>query len=275
MSKLRRRLTGAFAPRADATHNALAGPPFASGPPRGRTPLVPDQAAVNKEFLLARHEFFLDMPPAAIKQLASHARLSTHAPRTQLFRKGDEGVGLYAVVSGVVKISATSDEGKEVVFNLIGANEVFGELALLDGGPRTANAEAVMATRLLSLDRRDFVAVLSQDASIAIRLLAILSSRLRQTSEQVEDLSFALPENRLAKALLRLMELQAARPDGEAGAIAATQQELGRMIGLSRESTNKLLKGWERLGWLTLRKGVTVVRNSPALLAVASAGTRN
>jgi CRP/FNR family cyclic AMP-dependent transcriptional regulator len=232
-------------------------------------PPVQHNEPVDKSVILAGHELFRDMPPVMIERLASHARLGGYPAGRQIFRKGDKGLGLFAVISGLVKISVTSDDGKEIVLNRIRANEVFGELALLDGGPRTADAVTLEETRLLSLDRRDLLSVLNDDPAVAIRLLAIVSARLRQTSEQVEDMSFAEPSRRLAKAVLRLLELQGARPGGEVGRVAITQQELGRTIGLSRESTNKHLREWEGLGWLALQKGAVIVRDRSSLLALA------
>ncbi|HEX8168716.1 MAG TPA: Crp/Fnr family transcriptional regulator [Beijerinckiaceae bacterium] len=223
-----------------------------------------DSQAILKSSVLARHEFFSGMPDATIERLCSHARLSTHPPGKQIFQKGDEGLGLFAVISGLVEISVPSEEGKKVVLNLIGVNEIFGELALLDGGPRTADAVTLKETQLLSLDRRDFINVLEHEPGLGIRLLALVTARLRKTSEQVEDTSFAEPQKRLAKALLRLLDMQSAAP-AEKGGVAITQKELGRMIGLSRESTNKYLREWEGLGWVALRKGAVIIKDRDAL----------
>jgi CRP/FNR family transcriptional regulator, cyclic AMP receptor protein len=151
-----------------------------------------------------------------MRKLAVHARLIGYPVGATIFAKGDPGLGLLAVVSGLVRISVPAKGGKEVVLRLVGANEVFGEIALLDGGPRTAVATAATQCRLLSLDHRDFIPVLKDEPALAIRLLGLISHRLRQTSEQVEDISFGDPQKRLAKALLRLAEVQgaaqAARP---------------------------------------------------------------
>jgi CRP/FNR family transcriptional regulator, cyclic AMP receptor protein len=224
--------------------------------------LVPDKGA-----LLARHEFFRGVSDEVMRKLAVHARLIGYPIGATIFAKGDPGLGLLAVVSGLVRISVPAKGGREVVLRLVGANEVFGEIALLDGGPRTAVATAATQCRLLSLDHRDFVPVLKDEPALAIRLLGLISHRLRQTSEQVEDISFADPQKRLAKALLRLAEVQGAaqavRPR-----ITITQKELGRTIGLSRESTNKWLRDWETTGHISLEKGgCTIDRDFLIMLA--------
>ena len=228
-----------------------------------------DRSQGLKSSVLARHEFFSWMPAATIERLCSHARLSTHPPGKELFRKGDKGLGLFAVVSGLVEISVPSDEGKKIVLNLIGVNEIFGELALLDGGPRTADAVTLKESQLLSLDRRDFVSVLQNDPALALRLLELVTARLRKTSEQVEDMSFAEPQKRLAKTLLRLLAVPGAASAAKA-AISITQKELGRMIGLSRESTNRCLREWQEEGWVALQKGVVLVKDRDALAELVS-----
>jgi CRP/FNR family transcriptional regulator, cyclic AMP receptor protein len=228
-----------------------------------------DDLVPNKDALLARHEFFREVPANVIRRLAAHARLVGYERGARIFAKGDPGLGLLAVVSGLVKISVPSRDGKEIVLRLVAANEIFGEIALLDGGPRTADATAATRCKLLSLDRRDFIPVLEDEPALAIRLLALISSRLRQTSEQVEDISFADPQKRLAKALLRLAEIQGVG-GAEKPRVTITQKELGRTIGLSRESTNKWLREWEITGRIALEKGGCTITDRSFLTVLAT-----
>ena len=219
----------------------------------------------DKRAILGNHEFFRGLPSSIVQRLASHARHSHCAGGRRIFSKGDEGHGLLAVLSGVVKISVPSEDGKEIVLNLIGANEIFGEIALLDGGLRTADATALGDCELLVLDRRDVLPILMEEPVVALKLLEVVSSRLRRTTQQVEDLSFGELSARLAKALLRLAEVQGTitqpRPR-----VTITQKELGHTIGLSRERTNWYLRAWEKAGHLTLEKGGCVI-NSKDLVA--------
>jgi CRP/FNR family transcriptional regulator, cyclic AMP receptor protein len=216
---------------------------------------VPDKRAV-----LANHEFFRGLPPAIIDRLASHARQASHPCGRQIFSKGDAGHGLLAVLSGVVKVSVPSEDGKEIVLNLIGPNEIFGEIALLDGRPRTADATTLTKCELLVLDRRDFLPILMEEPAVAIKLLEVVCSRLRRTSEQVEDLSFGDLPSRLAKALLRLAEIQGTI-DNPRPRVAITQKELGHTVGLSRESTNRYLREWQDAGYVALEKGVCIIND--------------
>lgn len=229
----------------------------------GTVTLVHAQMA-EKVAVLARHEFFRGLPPPILQRLASHIRQAHYSPGRHIFSKGDPGHGLLAVLTGVVKISVVSQDGKEIVLNLIGPGEIFGEIALLDGGPRTADAMALSECELLLLDRRDVLPILIEEPAVSIKFLEVVSSRLRRTSEQVEDLSFGDLSVRLAKALLRLAELQgtinAPRPR-----VAITQRELGQTVGLSRERTNWYLRQWERVGYIDLEKGGCVIKDRDLL----------
>lgn len=225
----------------------------------------------GKLAILHRHEFFRGLPTGAIERLALHARQKTYVAGQIIFRKGEEGQGLLAVLTGVVKISVHSEEEeREILLNLIGPNEIFGEIALLDGGPRTADASAMTGCNLLTLDRRDFLSVLTAEPVIAVKLLEVLSGRLRRTSEQVEDLTLANVSTRLSRILLRLTEVQGT-PQKPASRILITQQELGKMVGLSRESTNRHLRAWEREGTVVLERGACRITDRERLRRVAMA----
>lgn len=211
-------------------------------------------ATANKRDVLAGHAFFRDLPSATIERLATYAHSFLAAKGTTVFSKGDPGHGLLAVLSGIVKISSSSEEGKEIVFNLIGQGEVFGEIALLDGGPRTATATALTDCVLLALDRRDFMPLLMADPTMAAKLLEIVSGRLRRTSEQIEDTAFLELPARLARAILRLAEVQGGAAESP-WRIAITQRELGDMVGRTRESINRQLRAWETEGLVRLETG--------------------
>src|SRR5262249_59749271 len=104
-----------------------------------------------------------------IELLCSKASLRRARRREAIFAKGDDGNGLYAVLSGVVKISASWTDGREIVFNLIHPGEIFGEIALLDGRPRTADAHAMTDCELLFIDRRDFAPLVGSAPELAVR----------------------------------------------------------------------------------------------------------
>jgi CRP/FNR family transcriptional regulator, cyclic AMP receptor protein len=229
------------------------------GPTVGNRP----RSAPDKRALLQANPFFKNLDAAILDRLVSHAIIRKVRKGSVLFRKDDAGSTLYAVCEGGVRISVPSSQGQDAIFNIVTRGEIFGEIALLDGGNRTADAVAIEDSEIMLIERRDFVAVLRAHPEMAINLIEILCSRLRRTSEQVEDIVFLDVPGRLAKALLQLHRRGAANPtDG----IRITQRELSQMIGVSRESVNKQLRSWERRKWLKIeRGGVRIV--APAALS--------
>jgi CRP-like cAMP-binding protein len=218
------------------------------GSPAHNRPRTP----ADKRGLLLGNPFFRNLDPAVIDRLVAHAVIRNVKKGTVLFRKDDAGSTLYAVCDGAVRISVPSKQGQDAIFNIVSGGEIFGEIALLDGGRRTADAVVIEDSELMLIERREFLPVLRANPEVAINLIEILCSRLRKTSEQVEDIVFLDLPGRLAKALLQLQTRAAANPNG---GIRVTQRELSQMIGVSRESVNKQLRTWERRKWLKLERG--------------------
>ena len=228
--------------------------------------------AFDKHAILRAHPLFGQLGADALNRLASYAHTKSFSAGATIFEKGDPGTSLFAVCSGTVKISNQSTGGKDAVFNLISAGGIFGEIALLDGQPRTADALALINCELMVIDRRDFVPLVSQNPEIALKLIEILCQRIRRTSEQVEDVTFLDLPGRLAKTLLWL--------SGESGSsqarkVSITQREIGQIIGMSRESTNKQLREWEENKWLRLERGGVVVLDRRPLMEIVSAATND
>ncbi len=223
-------------------------------------------SASDKLALLRGHPLFGAIAPELLERLSSYATTRAVHRGDTIFAKGDPGNSLYAVCAGTVKISVPSADGKDAVFNLVGEGEIFGEIALLDGRPRTADATAMADCELMVIERRDFLDLVRSQPEIALKLMEVLCARLRHTSEQVEDVLFLDLPGRLAKILLQLTEKAQV---SQARRVAITQREIGQMIGMSRESTNKQLRDWEDRNWVRLERGGVVVLKPDALAAVA------
>jgi len=226
----------------------------------------------SKEAVLASHFLLRHLPPDALRRLAAESAVVRHPSHATVFQKGDPGDSMMAVVRGRVKICAYSGEGKELVLNIIGAGGVFGEIALLDGQPRTADAVTLEETDLLVLQRNRFLPFLSASPEITARLFAVLCQRLRQTSEHLEDTLFREAPGRLARGLLRLAATFG-RPAGKGVRldIKLSQQQLGNLIGISRESINKHLGEWTRAGHLTVESGIITLADPAVLESIADA----
>jgi CRP-like cAMP-binding protein len=216
--------------------------------------------------LLRRHPLFKELDPKISDRLAAHAKTKSVPRGATIFVKGDAGTCLFAVVSGTVQVTTGSSEGKSAVFNQIGEGEIVGEIALLDGRPRTADAMAFTDCRLMIIERRDFLPLLHDFPDVAIKLLELLCARLRRTSEQVEDLMFLDLKGRLTKALLRL-----AQESGKENSITVSQTDLSQMIGMSREMINKQLQAWAREGVIEVERRRIVLLRPDALARSAVA----
>lgn len=188
-----------------------------------------------------------------------------------LFSKGDPGNSLYAVISGTVKMSISSPDGRNAILNIIGPGEIFGEIALLDGRERSADAIANSNCELFVIDRREFIPFVKGQPTLAMKFIELLCERLRWTSDQVEQIILQNLPGRLASALLRLSEKQKSAPQGRT--IAITQQEISEMVGMTRESINKQLRAWAAREWVRLEHGAIVVLNAEMLRELAEAGS--
>lgn len=210
--------------------------------------------------VLAQHFLLRHLADADIARLAQLATTRSYKTNEVVFLKGDPGTSMMAVLSGRVRICSYSPDGREVVLNVINPGEVFGEIALIDGGERTADAFAMEPTQLLVLSRREFLPFLEHSPQVCIRLLEVMCHRLRATSAQVEDFFFLDLRCRLAKRLLQL-----SRQQGEGGKsgrpvpLRLSQHLLASMIGTSREAVNKQLRAWEEAGILDVKRGAITI----------------
>ncbi len=221
----------------------------------------------RKRDALRHHALFRSLTAAEIEDVVAHAS-ERRVPRGGLiFGKGDAGSSMMAVLTGQVRISTMSADGREVTLNLIGPGDVLGELALLDGKPRSASATAVSDTLLMVVERGHFLPLLRRHEGLAERLLVLLCERLRQTSVTLEDVALTTLPARLARVLVRLAE-QRGRPDVTGGIrieAGTSQRELANQVASSRESVNKQLRAWREAGVLSVEGRAIVLHRPPAL----------
>jgi CRP/FNR family cyclic AMP-dependent transcriptional regulator len=169
-----------------------------------------------------------------------------------------------------VRISNYSSEGREVTLNIVRKGEFFGEIALLDGKSRTAEAVAIEPTELLVLERRHFLPWLEAHPTVCLRMFGVLCDRLRRTSTQLEDTLFLEASCRLARCLVRLATaFGVAEKEGIRIDVKLRQQQPGTLVGITRESTNKHLGEWQRDGLITVSAGTITIRNLDGLRDLA------
>jgi CRP/FNR family transcriptional regulator, cyclic AMP receptor protein len=226
-----------------------------------------EKRGLTPQALLGLHPFFSALAPGdVLKFLArTHCR-SVGAGRT-IFRKDDPGDGLYGIVAGEVAFTIGSRDGKGLILNVLGPGQFFGEIALLDGGGRSATALTRSACRLLFIPRREFLSFFAERSDAMMQIIALLCARLRRSTDYIADSAFLGFSSRLAKQLIVMAGEAGAEPDK---ALRISQIELASMLGVSRERVNRQLVDWGNSGILDQRRGRVVVRDRRALHVIAN-----
>jgi CRP-like cAMP-binding protein len=220
----------------------------------------------EKRELLLKSLVFSQLSAEDLDQLGKFAKSKRVAAKEVIFHKAEPGNQMSLIVSGRVKLSTLSEEGKEMMFGILEAGELFGEIALLDGEERSAAVTAIEPTELLVIERRDFIPFLERHPKVAIKLLATLAARLRLTDEMFEDTLFRNLPSRLAKRFLSLAtDYGQETSAGVQIKLKLSQGEIGNLVGTSRESVNKQIRAWEEQGFISFKKGYITIKDSAAL----------
>ncbi|MBP6772787.1 MAG: Crp/Fnr family transcriptional regulator [Gemmatimonadaceae bacterium] len=227
----------------------------------GTTPLrfTPPNMSVSLERItdfLATVPLFRELPRAAVRGFAELTREQKFAKGAVIVSEGDPGDALYVVRSGEVKVVLIGEDGREVLLNILGIGEHFGELSLIDGRPRSAHVVSTHASSLLILRRADFRRQVEQSPSVAWGLMIELSRRLRQADGTIGSLVLLDVPGRVAKVLL-----EHATPGEPATLIKQlTHQTIGQMIGASRETVSRAMAEFQEKGMISVtRRLVTIV----------------
>jgi CRP/FNR family cyclic AMP-dependent transcriptional regulator len=210
------------------------------------------------------------LPEPVIDKLAMLAIRRSCARGTRIFAAGDPGDALLGLISGQVRISASTPGGQEVFLNILESGDSFGEIAALDGHPRTASADAVTNTELFLIRRADFLALIAKEPQLALQLLELLCKRLRWTSDLIEEAAFLSVPARLARRLMRLAEEHGSAVDGLI-TLHLSQAELASFMNVSRQIVNQHLQQWRKRGWIELARGRVLIRDADALRSVVDA----
>ncbi|MEM7041333.1 MAG: Crp/Fnr family transcriptional regulator [Pseudomonadota bacterium] len=217
--------------------------------------------AADRRALLSKHFLLGQLDDSALDTLLTVATERRFTNNQVIFQKGDPGTSMMAVLDGRVRISAYSEDGREIILNMVDPGQLFGEIALLDGKERSADATAMGKTQLLILDRRDFLPFLERNPKIAVQFIEVLCSRLRRTSEMVESIAFLDFGARLARLLVQMSEHYGR--ETEAGLLIdmrISQADLGNLIASTRESVNRQLSAWTQEGVIAIDQGkITII----------------
>lgn len=195
---------------------------------------------------------------------AVRVRVRKVPAREMIFYKGDPATEVFVLRSGKVKVSVPREEGREIIIDILGPGQVFGEMAALEGTEHQATVTALETTELEVMDRQEFVTLLEKCPETATKLLMILCTRLRRANELAQEISFLPLSMRLAKKLWKLAKAYGVQtPRGIRINVQLYQQELGSLVGTSRESINKQLSLWQAEGLISMEQGFLVI-NQPA-----------
>jgi len=224
--------------------------------------------------VLEAAELFRDLPGQDLELLAASALAERHRARTFLFMEGDPARWLYLVKEGRVKILKQSPSGKDVALELLGPGEIFGGLAVLEGRPYPASAQAVEPTEVLKLPREPLLALAERRPELLRRMALLIGQRLRRAHESVRALAVEPVERRLAAALLRLAEREGLG-DGDRLRLPyrLTRQNLAELAGTTVETTIRVLGRWGREGLIADEEGRLLLQDLAALRALAGDGS--
>src|SRR6188768_1880428 len=220
---------------------------------------------------LAAIPFFGGLDPDALERLTASMRTRRFRRGEVIFHIGDPGDALFVITSGEVKISLPSETGDEAILATLREGDVFGELALLDGAPRSASATAIGATETVVLPRDRFRELIATEAGVRDALLASIAGELRRLTTHVEELHFLDITGRLAARLVRLAnEGGTPLPDGGIRLRRnLTQGDLAAMVGCTRQSVNKLLGQFTDDGLIRLEREGIVVTDVDGLIGTS------
>jgi CRP-like cAMP-binding protein len=210
------------------------------------------QDLLNVEAALAKAELMAALSDATRARLAKQGLPCTLDTGKLLFAKGDKGDALYVLLEGEVEVRSSTEAGKDVRIAALKPYALIGEMAVLDGGVRSADIAAIRKSRLLRIHRDHALAALESEPKALLKLLAELSRRLRHADAAIEDAHTLDLGGRLAQRLLE--------EAGDGASVTLTQTEIARRIGASREKVNRKLHEWADEGWISMgRAGIKLV----------------
>ncbi|HRQ41522.1 MAG TPA: Crp/Fnr family transcriptional regulator [Chloroflexota bacterium] len=222
---------------------------------------------------LQHTDLFGGVPVTVLKRIMGDVVERPFAQGDIIFRQGDPGRVLYLVKSGQVRIFINGLDGTETSVILLGRpGNIFGELAIIDGLPRSATAVAMEATILLTISREAFRDHMRQNPQLALNFMQELSSKVRHNTRNIDTLTTMPVPQRLARQLMEM-----AQNYGQAGADGVfinstlTQGQLATLIGATRESTNKALRDFRERQWILMANGRITILDPDALRAEIAA----
>jgi CRP/FNR family cyclic AMP-dependent transcriptional regulator len=222
--------------------------------------------AVARRSALSRTQIFQSLPPAEIDAIAARVAVRRVVRNEVILRRGDANGGMVVIMSGRVRISVVSEDGKEAALGVLGAGEILGEMSLLDGEPCSADVTAQEDCALLVIERGQFLALLCANSDLCLHLMIMLTKRLRRANSALEDMALLDLPTRLGRLLARLAsDYGVPVRSGTRIEVRLSQKDLSTLVGASREKVNKQIRQWEEEGVLSKDGGRMVIADARAL----------
>lgn len=204
---------------------------------------------------------FSDLEPAEAGILTEHSLTRTYPANSILINEGDLTDSLYVILEGEVKVYACDESGKEVILNLMGPGEYFGELSLVDDLPRSASVMTLAPTRVMIISKASFKQCLAENAELAYNLIRSLTRQVRSLTDNVKSLALMDVYGRVAHVLL---DMAVDRDGVKVIEQKLTHQDIANMVGASREMVSRILKDLARGGYISVdRKSITIKEKLP------------
>ena len=220
----------------------------------------------TKASVISGSFLFRELRSDLLERVVRLSRAQRYRRGSFIFHMGDEGDALYGVGHGLIRIWIPGADGRELTVVLMERGDIFGEIALLDGLPRTANATAIEDTLLIAIERPLFIDLLEREPQIAKHIIELLCERLRATTDRFSEDAFLSLKARLAKRLEALMIGHGQKcPEGMRIALRLSQTDLANMLGVTREAVNKQLGTWTQRGIIQHTRGTVIIRDPQAL----------
>ena len=201
--------------------------------------------------LLATVPIFSALSANVLDELLSRMTKRSYQKNNMILMEDEFGDTFFIIASGSIKITRVSEDGREVILAMLGEGEFFGEMSLLDGETRSANAIAIEESKVLILKRHDFLLFLERFPKIAISLLTEMAGRIRKSDQQIESLSLSDAEHRIGITLIRMAEELGTIRQGKVEiSNLPYQQDIANMAGTSRETVSRMMKILEEKGFI-------------------------
>jgi CRP-like cAMP-binding protein len=212
--------------------------------------------------ILGEVSIFESLSDKEIAEIASRSQFMTFKKDDVIIFESEEGNSLYVILEGMVKISRTNEDYKEVILAILGERDFFGEMSVLDGALRSADAIALSKVQVIRIDAHVFLELLEKHPKIAISLLRELVSRLRKTDHQIKSISLADAVGRVASTIIRLANDVGRQKRGRVEIDNfASQQEIANYAATSRETISRVLSMFEREGLIEREMNKIIIVN--------------